>query len=76
LDSKYKKLKLRVVNSIALSDPVKFESDLRASVLSFARLPVGHPLDFICLAPCGGLDSVIEESFSELITLSSSDEET
>jgi len=73
-DSKYKKLKLRLFNQYSLSNLDKIGYNIQESIVSFARLPLGHSFDFICLAPWGGLDSVIEE-FEEDVTISSEEED-
>jgi hypothetical protein len=72
--AKYKKLKARLTNPCIISNLDRFELEVQASIVSFAKLPIGHTPDFICLAPWGGLDSVIEE-FEEELTLSSEDED-
>jgi len=71
--NKYKSLKQKLFNSLRLSNLDRIGSDIQESIVHFARLPLGHSFDFICLAPWVGLDSVIEE-ISEDVTISSEEE--
>jgi hypothetical protein len=78
ITTKHEQLKRRLINPYSLVHKDKFRSCLQKSIVSFANLPVGHTPDFICLAPWGGLNSVIEE-FEEDVTISeeeTSEEET